>query len=140
MKRTAEQAPWILEKGHASKTIASTELLSTLLAVHLFVPVPEVPVDATTGVICCQGLTDNQSNHYVISKLMTTAFPSAAVLVQLTCMLSFRNLWLDLTWIPRLQNVEADALTNGDYSAFSMCNRVEVGWEQVPLEVMSEVL
>ena len=71
---------------------------------------------------------------------MTTAFPSAAVLMQLTCRLSVRNLWLDLAWIPRLQNVEADALTNGDYSAFSMCNRVEVVWEQVPLEVMSEVL
>ena len=71
---------------------------------------------------------------------MTTTFPLAAVLMQLTCMLSARNLWLSLNWVPRLENVEADALTNDDYSLFSMDRRVAVNWEEVPLDVMASLL
>jgi hypothetical protein len=55
-------------------------------------------------------------------------------------MLSVRNLWLHLNWVPRLQNVEADALTNSDFSLFNPDLRVEVVWEQIPLEVMGGLL
>ena len=71
---------------------------------------------------------------------MTTSFPLAAVLMQLTCMLSERNLWLGLQWVPRLSNVEADALTNDDFLLFSPELRVNVVWEEVPLDVMSSLL
>ena len=71
---------------------------------------------------------------------MTTTFPLAAVLMQLTCMLGDRNLWLGLQWVPRLSNTEADALTNDDYSLFSMNLRIEVKWEEVPLDVMTSLL
>jgi hypothetical protein len=139
-KLTVEQAPWIFEKCHSSRTIASTELLSTLLAVYLFVPIPEEDPLPTSGVIYCQGVTDNQTNSYVVAKLMTTSFPLAAVLMQLTCMLSARNLWLDLNWVPRLQNVEADALTNSDFTLFNPDLRMEVAWDQIPLKVMEGLL
>ena len=140
VKLTAEEAPWIFEKGHASRTIASTELLATLIAVHLFVPLPETCPDPSTGIVCCQGLSDNQTNSYVVAKCMTTSFPLAAILMQLTCMLSCRNLWLGLTWVPRLENQEADSLTNGDFSLFSEELRVPVVWSDLPLDVMSSLL
>ena len=140
VRLTPETAPWIFEKGHASRTIAATELMATLLAVHYFVPVPDVPALPSTGVVCCQGVTDNQTNSYVVAKLMTTAFPLAAILMQLTCMLSQRNLWLNLQWVPRTENVEADALTNGDFSLFSLANRVEVVMDDLPLDVMRSLV
>ena len=136
VRLTPEEAPWIFEKGHASKTIAATELMATLLAVHCFVPVPDRPALPSTGVICCQGVTDNQTNSYVVAKFMTTAFPLAAILMQLTCMLSQRNLWLNLQWVPRTENTEADSLTNGDFSLFSLENRVEIVMDNLPLDVM----
>jgi hypothetical protein len=139
-KLTREQVPWVFEKGHSSRTIASTELLSTLIAVYLFVPLPEKDPPPTAGVMYCQGITDNQTNSFVVARLMTTTFPLAAVLMQLTCMLSVRNLWLHLNWVPRLQNVEADALTNSDFSLFNPDLRVEVVWEKIPLEVMGGLL
>jgi hypothetical protein len=140
VRLSPEEAPWIFEKGHASRTIAATELMATLLAVHCFIPVPEQPVLPTTGVICCRGITDNQTNSYVVAKFMTTAFPLAAILMQLTCMLSQRNLWLNLEWVPRTENVEADALTNSDFSAFSMENRVELVLDDLPLDVMRSLV
>ena len=140
VKLTIEEVPWLFEKGHGSRTIASSELLATMIAVHLFIPLPSEPQQRTTGTVLVQGVTDNQSNMYVVAKLMTTTFPLAAVLMQLTCMLSLRNLWLNLGWIRRDQNEEADALTNADFSLFDPKKRLEVVWDQLPLEVMSSLL
>ena len=137
---TIDEVPWLFNKGHGSRTIAASELLATLLAVHLFVPLPSEPPLPTSGTILAQGLTDNQSNMYVVAKLMTTTYPLAAVLMQLTCMLSQRNLWLNLGWVRRTLNVEADALTNSDFSLFNPDKRMEIIWKDVPLEVMASLL
>ncbi|OLQ08027.1 hypothetical protein AK812_SmicGene8508 [Symbiodinium microadriaticum] len=50
------------------------------------------------GTIAISAGTDNLGNTHVVSRLMTTKFPL-------------------LDWLPRAQNVEADSLTNGDFSA-----------------------
>ena len=56
--------------------------------------------------------TDNQGNHFLLDKLMTTKFPLGVVLMELACQLSLRRACLHARWIPRLENEEADALTN----------------------------
>ena len=63
----------------------------------------------------------NQIN--VIERLMTTKFPLNVILMELVCQLQKRQYHLDLQWIPRLQNIEADALTNGDFEGFCPLER-----------------
>ena len=48
------------------------------------------------------------------------------ILMQLAWTLHCKDLELRLDWLPRLQNREADALTNEDFSGFNMDLRVEI--------------
>ena len=45
-----------------------------------------------------------------------------------------------MDWLPRLQNREADALTNEDFSGFSMDLRVEIKPEDLLEEQFKELL
>ena len=51
-----------------------------------------------------------------------------------------KNLHLELDWVPRAQNEEADALTNHDYSAFSADRRLNINPEDLGLMIMPELL
>lgn len=135
-----EEIPWLFTKGHSSRTIASSELLATMLAIFLFIPLPTGDPGPTKGQTQCKGLTDNQSNTFVVAKLMTTTFPLSAVLMQMTSMLGARNLWLDLSWVARDQNTEADSLTNSDFSGFTEANRLPVIWADLPLDVLDALI
>ena len=64
------------------------------------------------GTIALTCGTDNQGNMYLMDKLLTTKYPSGVVLMELATQLSRRRATLRANWIPRLQNEEADALTN----------------------------
>jgi len=140
VKLTAAEAPWLFLKGHGSKTIASSELLATLLAVHLFCPCPSPEAKPTKGLMVCGGETDNAGNMYVVGKLMTTKLPLVAVLMELAIMLADRNLWLDLQWVRRTSNIEADALTNEEFEGFDPSLRIEVDWGKLPRGIMDEML
>ena len=61
-----------------------------------------------------------------MSRFLTTKFPLCVVLIQLAWILHSQDLELRLDWLPRLQNREADALTNGDYSGFNPDLRVDI--------------
>ena len=135
----AEDAQWLFERGHGSRTIASSELLGTLVALHLFVPKVD-PGTTSSGSFTCSGLTDNQGNAYVVQKLLTTKYPLAAVLMQLSSELAARNLWLDLQWTPRENNKEADALTNEQFDGFDMTKRMHVELCDLPTDVMADLL
>ena len=135
-----EDAFWLFERGHASRTIASSELLATLIAVFLFIPLPTPEAAVSRGLMKCSAGTDNKGNMFVVNKMLTTKLPLSAVLMQLAVALAARNLWLDVAWIPRESNVEADSLTNDDFSAFDPALRIPVIWEELPTEVMASAL
>jgi hypothetical protein len=138
---TATEAPWLFSKGHASRTVASSELLATLVAVWLFVPVPEEgTTERTRGLMRCRGHTDNIGNSYVVAKLLTTKFPLAAVLMQLATTLAERDLWLELQWVPREENTEADALTNSEFKGFDPGKRCHLVWSDIPKDVLAELV
>ena len=61
-----------------------------------------------------------------MSRYLTTKFPLCVVLMQLAWILHSQDLELRLDWLPRLQNREADALTNGDYRGFDHNLRVDI--------------
>jgi hypothetical protein len=47
---------------------------------------------------------------------------------------------LDLSWFPREQNVEADALTNGEFHDFDPSMRVEVSQELLGFGLLNELM
>lgn len=136
---TSEEAPWLFSRGHGSRTVASSELLATLISVHLFC---DEPLEATQrkGLIKITGVTDNLGNSFVVSKLLTTAFPLCAVLMQLATILSKKLLWLNLVWTPREDNKEADALTNDEFDGFDPALRIPVRWSEVPADVLKHMV
>ena len=77
------------------------------------------------------GDTDNAGNAYVTAKMMTTKWPLAAVLMEIAVQLRSRQIALDLNWIPRLQNEEADPITNLDFKSFRKENRIPTTVEEL---------
>ena len=105
--------PWLFTAGESYRQIASLELLASLAAVVVF----GVPVQMRGRIHCSAG-TDNKGNSHVVARLLTTRFPLAAFLMELAMHLQMVGANLELYWLPRLQNQEADALTNNDLTRF----------------------
>ena len=111
-------APWLYAAAEAYRQIAALEHVATLAAVVVF----GVPRSSACS-FRCSAATDNQGNSRVVARLLTTKFPLNAFLMELAVQLQRSNADLELYWLPRLQNIEADELTNGIYHRFAECNR-----------------
>ena len=85
-------------------------------------------------------MTDNQSNAYLVSKYMTTKFPLCAVLMEVALQSFYKGFVLNASWIPRLQNIPADAITNEHYNDFSPVNQVQVDFVHLPFIQLPELL
>jgi hypothetical protein len=134
----AEWAPWVFAKGNDPKrVIASLELLGTVLCLIAFGD--RIEAD-TLGTMAITGSTDNLGNSYVLQKMMSTKWPLTILLLELVEQLRNRKVELYLQWIQRDLNVEADALTNDDYSAFDNSKRVEVVGKTIPWVVLPKVM
>ena len=83
--------------------------------------------------------TDNQGNSYLLDKLMTTKYPLGMVLVEVACQLGLRNAILRANWLPRLQNEEADALTNSDFRHSSVARRIPVKLDELQFVVLNDL-
>ena len=59
--------------------------------------------------------------------------------MEVACQLGLRNATLRANWLPRLQNEEADALTNSDFRHFTLSGRVPVKLEESKLIVLNEL-
>ena len=79
---TREDFLWILEKGDRHSLVISTfEALAMLVA--LKPKFGEKPDSDDTKVLIVPSITDNRGNSVTLNKLMSTRFPSSAVLVEL---------------------------------------------------------
>ena len=125
-------------QGEAFRTIASLELLGALVVVMVLLPDAPV-ISSSVGLATLTCGTDNQGNSFLLDKLMTTKYPLGIVLMELACQLGRRRAALHARWIPRLQNEEADALTNDDFRHFSMAMRIPVDLNALPFVVMKEL-
>ena len=134
---TADTCPWLFVKGDGKLTISASELLGSLVAVLLFTKDSD---QLTHGVIKFKGGTDNKGNSFIVSKLLTTKWPGAAVLMQLSELLMRRGLWLDLEWCPREENTIADRLTNLDLEGFDPALRLEVDVSASQFPLLHELL
>lgn len=128
-------APWLFTAGESYRQIASLELLATLAAIVVF----GVPLQVRGRVRCSAG-TDNKGNSHVVARLLTTKFPLVAFLMELAMQLQMVGADLELYWLPRLQNQEADALTNNDLTRFDAQLRLRFDLTSFKGLVLSDML
>jgi hypothetical protein len=119
---TPQNAAWAFAKEQPFRLIASLELLATLVSVMVLVP----NGDPSAPEILIPGSTDNQGNSFVGNRLMTTKFPLCVILMELVAQLDVKCALLDLRWVRRDENALADALTNDDFTNFTLSKRVPV--------------
>ena len=127
-------APWAFARGEAFRTVASLELLGALVGLMVLCPSFSSADAVGTATLSCG--TDNQGNSFLLDKCLTTKYPLGVVLMEIACQAALKGAVLRARWIPRLQNEEADALTNSDFSHFDSAHRIEVDLEALPFIVM----
>ena len=131
-------APWAFSRGEAFRTIASLELLGILVSVMVLLPDDAMRAE-TLGTVSLTCGTDNQGNSYLLDKLMTTKYPLGVVLMELAVQVGLRNAVLRANWLPRLQNEEADALTNSDFRHFDPNKRIDVDLGTLDFKILSKL-
>ena len=72
--------------------------------------------------------------------MMTTQYPLVAALMELAWKLHAANVNLDLYWLRRLQNSEADALTNCQFSGFDPAKRCRIDIASYKGEIFHQML
>jgi hypothetical protein len=92
------------------------------------------------GKVLVRGATDNKGNKHVVYRFHTTKFPLSMVLMELATRLGDAGLELDLEWVPRASNVEADDLTNNIFEKFDMAKRIDLKWKDLDLPVIEQFM
>ena len=119
------------------RVIATLELLGTLLCLAVF------NFESTRehlGIITISGTTDNQGNSLALQKFLTTKWPLAPMMIEMTEQLRKRKLELHLTWERRDKNVEADAITNERFELFEDSNRIHIDFPSFPWLVLDKAM
>ena len=96
----------------------------------------------STAKLLCIDPRHNNAQHvfpFLLDKLLTTKYPLGVVLMELAVQLGRRNATLRADWLPRLQNEEADALTNSDFRHFDMSRRIEVDLDKLGFILMNSL-
>ena len=125
------QAPWLFKEGESSWASTSAELLASLVALKVFGLKDEKFGGAWSHSLACGGGTDNKSTGQLVQKRLSTKLPLMVVLMDYLAFCEEQGLRCQLDWRPRITNVEADQLTNKDFSAFDLKRRIEVSWDQL---------
>ena len=132
-------APWAFQKGEAFRTIASLELLGVLVGIMVLVPEGVQALTNAKGLLTLSCGTDNLGNTYLLDRLLTTCYPLGVVLMEVAYQCRTRGLCLRANWVPRLENQEADDLTNMDFKSFDPKLELKVGLEDLKFGVMQEL-
>ena len=136
---TKEDFPWVFEKGDRPSLVIST-LEALALVIALKIRFGQDPDPDETRVIVVPSITDNRGNGAVLNKLMSTKFPSSAVLMELASFMKQRGMRAIVEWAPRECNREADMLANGDSSLFDPERRIPVSAGTLVWNVLPEAL
>ena len=79
-------------------------------------------------------------NTFILSRLMTGKFPSIVILAELSAQLRRKGIELNLEWVPRDQNEEADALTNEHFTHFNKDLRIDVDVLKIDWIVLNRLM
>ena len=134
---TRKTAPWAFGRGEPFRAIAALELFASLVSLMVFAH--DLPVDAGAE-LQLTGLTDNSGNTFALSRLMSSKFPLIVILAEFAAQLREKRMALELQWVPRNQNEEADALTNNRTELFDKAREVKVDLAQLEFVVLPEMV
>ena len=140
MKLTKHTAPWAFEKCEPFRTIASLELLGSLLGVMLLVDKNGRAQGNHGGVLSVGALTDNSGNRFAVTKMLSTKWPLTALVAELAAQLERRQILFQMDWVPREQNQEADSITNGNVQWLNSEKEVHVKLNELPFEILPVLL
>ena len=136
-----EDFPWIFEKGDKPSLVISTlEALAILISLKL--RFGDAPDSDDTKVLIVPSITDNRGNGAVLNKLMTTRFPSSALLMEMGSYMKGRGMRAIVEWAPREFNKEADQLAKGITDSFDPSRRLHVSsqtltWNILPMALQA---
>lgn len=125
-------APWAFSKGLPFRTIGALELFGSLLSLIFFAPTADRKFTLQVS-----GATDNLGNQGAKRKNLSTRYPLCLILMELSSQLVARGIELDLNWRRRDTNIEADALTNGEFGEFDPSLRIVIDLKSVKWIVMN---
>ena len=131
-------SPWVFMKANdPGRVVATLELLGTLLCLAVF----DFENNGDyKGIHTISGTTDNMGNSLAMVKCMSTKWPLAPCMMELTEQLRKRQLELHLVWERRDKNIEADALTNEEFGAFDSEKRIQIDFPSFPWLVLDQAL
>ena len=133
-----DSARWAFTRaGQPYRVISALEAFGTLLAIKVFSPWLE---GVKQGALTLKAFTDNKGNTFALNRLATTKFPLNVVVMELATILESLNLHLDLNWVPRELNEEADRLSKGVHDGFTPSNRVQLSPEDVKWERLNQLM
>ena len=133
-----KNAPWAYLRGQPFRNIASLELTAVLAAVMLFGK--GMKERTLRRRLTLTAATDNLGNTYVLNHFMSCKYPLSIVVMELSVQLKKIDLDLDLGWVPRTQNIEADALTNEEFAGFTPGKRIQVNFEDLQFIIMDKMM
>ena len=131
-------APWLFYKGLDVQKLSTTaELLASYAALHAFEYVTATSDERKVRALSMVAAgTDNLANEMLARKRLTTKLPLGLLMLQFHLKAWDNSLWIDIRWRPRGENVEADRLTNLDFSDFCEANRIEFSYSQMDFRLL----
>ena len=137
---TRRDVPWLFKDGMGAQWAStSAELLASLCALHAFGWIEESSLRKSLSMVLVGG-TDNRANEALSLKRATTKWPLMAVNMQLSSALARARIYLNLSWRPREQNVEADDLTNERFDDFDPSMRVNFELADLDLAILDKLV
>ena len=92
-----------------------------------------------TGLLTLSCGTDNYGNTFLLDRLLTTKYPLGVVLMEVAFQCRRRGLCLRANWVPRLENQEADDLTNLEFKSFDPEKRLQVNLDELKFGVLNDL-
>ena len=140
IKLTRSNAPWAFCKGEPFRTIAALEMLGSLLGIMLLLGEKGDEHYCCGGSLSVGGFTDNSGNRFILARLLTTKWPLLAFLSEMAAQLEEKKILFEMSWVPREQNTEADAITNEDIEWLDPGRRVAADMKTLPFLILPEML
>ena len=139
MEVAQKDFPWVYERGNKPSLVISTiEALAIVIALRL--RNGQEGSTESKKITVVPSITDNRGNGAVLNKMMSTKFPSSAVLMELAVYMKRRRIRPIVEWAPREFNRESDNLANGITEGFNQALELKIRPEEISWEILPEAL
>ena len=103
LRLSADTVPWAFDRGLPFKTVASLELLATVVALVSLFPKGGGTIDRS-GFVTVSGLTDSSVATHVSGRALATSYPLCLVAMEVATQMERLGVDIRLSWVPRHLN------------------------------------